>query len=467
MWVRSVNLSISELFDILISAALRRRRLIIIPILIFSALSLLAIIAWPRLYQANVLLMLQEGQSSDPLGAGGGQSRQGHLKAEEIDTLLKSNRVLAGAINDMNLGKKPFSQKDIEREIISLRKQIGVSVVGSDFIEVGFKQYERDGIGERLSIIMTHFFEHLLTREYSMKTAREFALEQRRRDVVSTDTAIENWMASVKSAGVVAGASEAKPDTKMAELYKRHLGLEQKLLAEASTLLPGANLATMDQVINDEIHIASARSQTSQLEVPSDRIVALKELSAEVDAYRALGLELAQLRTGNARTLALTLLQSQASAADDKTKALYGGLYSDWEGLAARYAEAVEQYNNHVKRAKKASGPGMTPFGLVAPESIRIIDEPHDPELPTTSLLKILVACLGAGVGLGAGLAALAEQFDDRIYDSRGLSKLTGVDAVFKIPLIESELDRDKDDDSGGTGERPPRRNRLSIVAGA
>jgi uncharacterized protein involved in exopolysaccharide biosynthesis len=466
MWVRSVNLSIAELFDIFIAAALRRRRLIIVPILIFGALSILAIVVWPRQYQADVLLMLQEGQSSDPLGTSGGQSRQGRLKAEEIDTLLKSNRVLAGAINDMNLGKKPLSQKDIEGEIRSLRKQIGVSVVGSDFIQVEFKQSERDGIGERLSIIMTHFFEHLLTREYSMKTAREFALEQRRRDVVSTDAAIENWMTSVKAAGVAAEATDATPDNKIAELQKRYSDIEQKLLTEASTVLPGANLASMDQVINDEMRVASARSASSQLEVSSDRIAALKDLSAEVDSYRALGMELAQLRIGTARTLALTLLQSQASAANDKTKALYGGFYNEWEGLAARYAEAVEQYDNHVKRAKKASGPGMTPFGLVAPESIRIIDEPHDPELPTTSLLKILVACLGAGVGLGAGLAALAEQFDDRIYDSRGLGELTGVDAVFKIPLIESELDRDKDSDSGGTGERPPRRNRLSIVSG-
>jgi uncharacterized protein involved in exopolysaccharide biosynthesis len=457
----SVNVSIAELFEILIAAVLRRKRLIVIPIVIFSALSILAILAWPRQYQAHALLMLQEGQAADPLSAGGGQSRQGRLKAEELDTLLKSDRVLAGAISDMNLGKKPLSQRDIEGEIRSLRKLISVSVVGADFIEIEFKQSERNGIGERLSIIMTRFFEHLLTREYSMKTAREFALEQRRRDVVSTDSAIEDWMVRAKAAGAAGDAT----DGKLAELQKRYRDLERKLLASGSTLLPGANLASMELAIKEEIRLASARSQATQFDGLSDRTGPLKELAADVAAYQALGLELAALRTANARTLALSLLQPQAGAADGKTQSLYSDLHNQWEGLAARYAESVEQYDNHLKRAKKASGLSVTPFGLIAPESIRIIDEPRDPALPTTSLLKIIVACLAAGVGLGLGLAALAEQMDDRLYDSRGLGKLTGVDAVFKVPLIDLELERDKDADGGSTGERPHLRSHLAIVS--
>lgn len=490
----SVNVSIAELFEILMAAALRRKRLILMPILIFSALSILAVLSWPRQYQAHALLMLQEGQSADPLSGGNGQSRQGRLKAEEIDTLLKSDRVLAGAISDMNLGKAPLSQGDVEGAIRSLRKQIGVSVVGNEFIDIEFKQSERDGIGERLSIILTRFFEHLLTREYAMKTAREFALEQRRRDVVSTDAAIEDWMARVKSgraSGQVADAkapasksSDSKADVsvdpKLAELKKRHLELEQKVLASANTLLPGANLASMDQVIHDELRVATSRAQAGQLqggqlqagqlqagqfEGMPDRTGALKALAADIDGYRALGLDLAKQRMANAQTSAQSLLQSLAGAKDDTAKTLYSGLYSEWEGLAARHVEALEQFDNHVKRAKKSSGPSMTPFGLVAPESIRIIDEPRDPALPATSLLKIVVACLAAGVGLGLGLAALAEQFDDRIYDSRTLSKLAGVDAVFKIPVIETALQRDTDADGGGT--RAPQRGHLMVVSGA
>ncbi len=475
----AVNISIAELFKILIAAALRRRTLIIAPIVIFGALAVLAILTWPRQYQAHALLMLQEGQAADPLSSS--ESRQGRLKVEEIDTLLKSDRVLAGAINDMNLGKKPLTQKEIEGAIRSLRKQIDVSVVGSEFIDIEFKQSEREGIGERLSIIMTRFFEHLLTREYTMKTAREFALEQRRRDVSSTDKAIEDWIARAEAlaapnrandpntlnsatspgAGSTGGIAGVATEGKLAELQKRHRELEQRLVNSAASLMPGADLSNLEQVINEEIRIASARSQSVQVEGLSDRISALKQLAIDADAYRAMGIEIAKLRIAKAKVVAQTLKQTSDAAADEKLVALH----SEWENLAGRYAEAVEQYDNHLKRAKKSIGPSATPFGLIAPEQIRIIDEPRDPELPITSVLKILVACVGAGFGLGAGLAVLAEQLDGTIYESRGLSSLTGIDAIYKVPAIDPETDPGSESESGDTGEPPPRRNRLAIVS--
>jgi capsular polysaccharide biosynthesis protein len=455
-----VNIGIAELIEIFIAAARRRKRLIIVPIIVFTALSVLAVLFWPRQYTARALLMLQEGQSANPFSADGGAARQGRLKAEEIDMLLKSDRVLSAALNDMNLGKKPLTQSAIEGEIRSLRKQINVGVVGNDFIEIEFKQAEREGIGERLSIIMTRFFEHLLTREDSMKTAREFALEQRWRGVASTISSLEDWMTRAKAAG----ASSLSDDGRMAELKKQYQDLEKKLVTSASSLLPSTNLAILDQVINDEIRLSSSRAQTPQLGGAADRIVTLKELAADVSAYQSVGLEIAELQTENARAMAQSLRQLQGDSTDDKTKKLRDELYGEWERTATRYSEAMEHYDKHVKRAKKGSGPSLTPFGLIAPESIRIIDEPHDPALPSTSALKIIIACLAAGLGLGAGLAALAEQLDDRIYSSRGLNTLAGVDAVFKLSRIDAELDTQAAETP--SAEPAARKGRLAVVSG-
>lgn len=471
-----MSISIAELLEILVAAVWRRWRLIVLPILIFGALSVAAVLLWPLQYQAHALLMLQEGQASDPLSSGDGPSRQGRLKVEEIDTLLKSDRVLAGAINDMNVGKKPLTQRDIEGEMKSLRKQIGVSVVGSEFIDVEFRQAEREGIGERLSIIMTRFFEHLLTREYSMKTAREFALDQRRRDVVSTDKAIEDWIARAEAPAAgsskasaapsqttdVAGGTQSTDPTysALAEKQKRYIELENRLVASGGTLLPGVSLANLSQAINEELRALSSRSQNIEIDGLSGRISALKEIAAEADAYRTLGLEMARLRTEKAQGIARSIKQSGAIASDKEL----AGLYNEWESLAARYTEAVEQYDNHLKRAKKSISPSAVPFGLIAPESIRIIDEPRDPALPATSALKILVACLAAGIGLGVGLAALAEQFDDRIYDPRSLRKITGVDAVFRVPVIDTELQREQEADSSGGSGRSRSRSHLAVV---
>lgn len=455
-----MNVSIVELLEIVINAAWRRKRLIIAPILVFSALAVIAVFAWPRAYTTRALLMLQEHGSSDPLSGGGGASRQGRLKAEEIDTLLKSERVLVGSVLDFNLGKKPLSASDLEGEIKSLRKRVGVSVVGSDFIEIELKDSARDGIGERLSIILTRFFERLLEREDSMTTARAFALQQRHRDVATTSSAIEDWLkraAATGTAGVML-------DGRLAELRKTQADLEQRLKQSASSLLHGdINLGMLDQFINDEMRIASARMRTSDpLAGLSDRLGVLKALEAELAAYRSLGREISELLTSNARALANSLREQPADP-EGKIKTLTG----EWESLDARYAEAVDQYGKHILRAKKGSGPSMAPFGLIAPDSIRIIDEPRDPATPTTSLLKILVACLAAGIGIGGGLAAIAEQLDERIYDHRGLGNLAGTDAVFRVPAMPVETEANHETDNADDDDSASRRSRLAVVSRA
>jgi len=115
----------------------------------------------------------------------------------------------------------------------------------------------------------------------------------------------------------------------------------------------------------------------------------------------------------------------------------FGALHRELKSLAARHEEAVEQYTAHRQQANKSRAPTLPPFGLINPELIRIIDEPKDPASPSTSILKIILACLAAGIGLGVGLAALAEQIDDTLYDARNLSRLTGVDLVIAMPKLD------------------------------
>lgn len=458
-----MNLSIADLIELLISAAGRRLRLIVLPIVLFSALAVAAVLFWPRLYSTQALLMLQEGQSVDPLSLSGGASRQGRLKAEEIDMLLKSERVLAGSILDMNIGKKQLTAREIESEIISLRKRIGVSVVGNDFIEISFKQSEREGIGEKLSIVMTRFFERLLTREDTMKTAREFALEQRQRDVTAASSAIDDWILRAKETGA---KSEYDGD-KVAALRARLAELEEKLKASAAVLLPAAqNVATLDQMIAEELRFAASRSRDSSdpLAGLSQRMGALKELEAQFEKYRRLGMEKSEILVVSGRRM-VDSLRSMNPGADEKRKQTIAALVAEFESLDARRSETIDQFDRHVARAKRGSGPSQTPFGLIAPDSIRIIDEPRDPALPSTSPLKILIACLGAGIGLGLGLAALAEQLDDRIYGPRGLDKAVGVDAVFRVPMIEV----DQDAEVARAGESEPKRpqERFAVVSRA
>lgn len=447
-----MTLGIRDLIHLILAAAWRRRRLILAPIVLFSLLSVVAAFAWPRTYTARTLLMLQERQASDPLSSGG-PVREGRVRVDEIDTLMKSDRVLTSAILDFNVGKPPLSAAELEGAVKSLRRQLSVSVVGSEFIEIELRQSDRLGIGNRLSVLLTRFFERLLSREDSMKTARQFALEQRRRDLDISRAAIEDWLKRAQ----LAGARVNPADSRVPELQAKFSALEQKLMVTASSLLSEpVTPATLSEAIADEIRLAQARparQAAGMLPTSSAQMSALRELEAEHEAYLAVGADLGKAVLAAARIVAQSLPQTQSGPAQ--------AIYQEWLSLDARFNEAMTQYDAHQKRSRKASGPALTPFGLIAPESIRIIDEPRDPTLPTTSLLKIILACLMGGIGLGVSLAAIAEQLDDRVYEGRELEGIAGAENVFRIPHIEG--DRNLADEMR---DRPLRRlKHLSVVS--
>lgn len=449
-----MNVTIAEFIEILLAAVWRRRRLIVIPIMLFTALAALAVVVWPRMYTTRTLLMLQERGAADPLASGVSVTREGRLRADEIDTLLKSDRVLTSAILDINLGKKLLTQKELEGAIKALKQQLSIGVVGGEFIEIELKQSEREGIGEKLAIIMTRFFERLLNREDSMKTARQFALEQRKRDLDQARKLLEQWTERQYATVGHAGLEDA--DQRIADLQKQQQALESNLLRAASTVLsPPIDVTSLELALAlaSEQRFAPPRVQ-SGLPAPSQagsqRAAALQDVEAMLKTYQALSVDLAKAEVARAQMLAQRLKAQMPEKGD---------AYGEWQYLDARFNEAMMQYQVHQRRAKKAAGPSSTPFGLIAPESIRIIDEPKDPLSPSTSPMKILLACIGAGIGLGIGLAALAEQLDDRVYDTRDLAGLAGVDPIIRLPRLENDTTAVK------SKSVPPRRPHLAFVA--
>jgi hypothetical protein len=53
-----------------------------------------------------------------------------------------------------------------------------------------------------------------------------------------------------------------------------------------------------------------------------------------------------------------------------------------------------------------------------------------------TSILKILVVFMIAGVAIGIGLAGLAETLDGRIYSPSGFAQLTGLPLLTSLPKL-------------------------------
>ena len=424
--------NVREFIQILLAVAQRRWLLILLPIVLFIGLSVLAGIFWPRTYVARTLIMLQEGQATDPLNYGGRAARRTQLRVAALDTLLKSERVLRSAILEYNLSKKPLNPIEFEQEIASLRKQINVGVVGQEFIEIELRDSNPDGLADRLSTIMTRFLERLFSREDSMKTARQFALDRRKRDLELVEHTLADWL--VRHQDLVA-IDQVKVDIKrIAELQKNRSEAEKRLIDAAGPIIQGPIELT-------NIVAMLARARQFPLHVSSGvggpkRSAGMKQLKELFENYEAVNKSLVEGLRSNVAVTEKRLRSSNLA---------FGPVHQDLRRLVARYTEAVDQYRAHRAQSNKSKAPSLPPFGLINPELIRIIDEPKDPVSPSNSILKIIVACLVAGIGLGAGLAALSEQIDDTLYDARELGRLSGIDVVIRVPKIDpqsGELDR-------------------------
>ncbi|MGI9424904.1 MAG: hypothetical protein ACR2PA_17030 [Hyphomicrobiaceae bacterium] len=424
-------MNVREFIQILLTVALRRWLVILLPIILFSGFGVLAVKYWPRTFEARTLIMLQEGQAADPLNYGGRAARRTQLRGAALDTLLKSERVLRGAILDFNLGQEPLSPKKLEAEIKSLRREIFVGVVGQEFIEIELRQSDPVGLADRLSIIVTRFLERLLSRKDAMKTARQFALEQRKRDLEHAEKTLAEWFE--RHQALIAN-EQIKADVKrIAALQKTRSEAEQKLIDAAGPILQGPV-----ELTNIVATLAQARQfplgATSG--VGPQRTAQVKRLEVLFEYYEGLNTSLVQAQRASVAAVQQSLQSAQSAS---------GPVYQELQSLEARYNEAVEQYTAHRAQANKSKAPALPPFGLINPELIRIIDEPYDPVSPTSSVLKIVLACLAAGIGLGVGLAALAEQIDDTLYDAGGLNRLSGIDVVIPLPKMDpqsKELDR-------------------------
>ena len=338
-----MNVNLSQLIDLMLSAGLRRWRLIFYPLALFSALSVIALFYWPRGYTTHTLIMLQEREVANPLSSGGAVSREGRLRADEIDALLKSERVLANAVLDMLAGQKPLTEKQLDAEVRDLRKALTVRVVGSEFIQIDLRDSQANGLGERLSIIMTRFFERLLSRQESVKTARQFSLEQRKRDVDTAKRAFDDWIsrnnASPTGSG---GTSKDQAAAAVADAQLKLAMSRQRLVDSAAGLFAGlVDPELIAQAVASERRIQQVNVKTGADAPNSDsqRSLALDDLDIQISAFRVASSELSQ-------SIAAAQMGREAGAAVNAEE-------QERLRLSARLAEAVALADFNIKSGRE------------------------------------------------------------------------------------------------------------------
>jgi capsular polysaccharide biosynthesis protein len=257
----------------LVQAAWRRRFLVIVPVLLMIPLSIAAAFLLPRTYIARTLLVMQEGEQSNPLARDNPTPAVLNQRVQGLDALLKSDQVLLPFVQggDTKLPADTASRQKIEQ----LRRDLSLELVGSDFLEIQLRGAKKEGLGSQLQQVLNRFFEVLLAED--APNAGQIIVQSRSDELKTAENARAAAQTKLKNI-LPAGLDDA---THQLQILAAQLQSDQQKLEAAAP--------TEKQKLTDEIKeteaattrlkakIAQYLDADRQLQVSNREVAALRE----------------------------------------------------------------------------------------------------------------------------------------------------------------------------------------------
>jgi capsular polysaccharide biosynthesis protein len=410
----------------LLQAAWRRRWLLLIPILIAVPAGVAASKYLPLNYVSRSLLLLQESQQTGPLTR---QPTHAEFVANEervagLRALLRSDYVLNGVIQDLGIE----GERERAVKLMELKEKTWLDAAGPNFIEINQAGPDPNGLGKQLETVILRFLE-ALTSDGEAPDAIQVLFEKYNRDLEAQQRRKEELESEL--AALPAEPSDAG-DAGLAAL-QRQLEQSEERIAEAgrmverhSGLAERAGITTPERLDEEIERLSGARSAgvAGQEPITRDELVALR------DALR-------QRSSANTEREAIVaeieMVQRTISDRQRLTMSI-----ADAELAIAEARERLASTEKRLESTRLMRAQGI----LRAPELIRVVDPPRDPEFPTRSPIIYLFAALAAGGLLGITLASIAEFMDTRLRNPEEFSEITGAPVVARVGTDRAFLAR-------------------------
>lgn len=387
---REMDSSIRSTLLRTIDIVVRRRYLLVIPLLIMLPVSIAFAMLMGGGYSARSLVMLQETVASNPLAHEVSEPNLDRMAQmlKGLRALLASDYVLSPLVDDGS-GEAVDTVTRASR-VRELSKDVSVDLLGNDFLEFRLAGSAPSGLGDKLQSIMTNLIGALVAPPG--ENAGLFALRSLEEKLASADrqsAALATRIADVLPTGLAAAESQ------LATLKRRKAELADRV-------------SLLDQEISKAIKPAPAQDGTVGSNALVDERTSLQKQLADL---------LGPIETLTGRIAAFRQAQTEKAAVTESAAAIRAKL--------------------DVEKVRFGGEPTSTWGTMInAPERMIVVDPPQDPKLRTSSRMYFVVSGAFGGLLLGVALVILAEIFDTTLRSVDQMTAIAGVPCLGSLPVL-------------------------------
>ena len=481
--VGGIMITLSQQFLILLEGAWRRRYLIVIPIILVPLIGLTIAKLAPKYYESHTSMLIQETAKMNPFLEDLAVSTMLKERLSALQTLLHSRHILGLVAQERGYVHESMSPQAMDNAVAQLSNSLSVTMAGKDLIRIDYSSNKQEGMKETLEAVSRHFTEQLLAPERSsMKDSSQFLSENidfRRQELDISESKLAEFKSREDTTLPEMQITSLDRLTKLKQrLYERQAELAgaKKRLGSIDLQLSKTNpvIGKLEEQIiriRGELTLLQAKytSQHSKVQgklrnlnrleeertrllsqtqpgLSSEQLWDIASSSSVDDLSKAPPILLSQLEELQQATSKVDALTEETNVLDSMIKELekqasnFGRneqeLYQLQRDLALKrqlYTDLVERF----EMAKLTSSLGI----FEQDKRVKIIDRPYTPNSPSNlPTVLFIIAGIFGGVGIGSGLAVIAELCDTTIRRKDELMVLHSAPLLSRIPPQSSTL---------------------------
>jgi polysaccharide chain length determinant protein (PEP-CTERM system associated) len=471
---------IAETLQVLLTAAWRRRYLIVTPMLILPVLGGIAGHFAPKTYETKMTILIQEPGKLNPFLEDLSVKTNLKERMPALSSLLTSRHVMQSVAADLGMIHPDSKEKLIDDIVADLSSAVSVQLIGQELVELRYKAATPANIDKVLMRIGERFMERVEAPEdSSMRNSVSFL----DKELADARKRLEDAEASV--AEYRTKNAQSLPDQRAGNLQR--LATLRDALAEHEVKLVGAQtdfdttrarLSQTDPVIgrleqdivttrgdlavlrsrytDEHSKVQAKLRELQRLEDERARLVAAGQQAAPVDVDRMWNMAAVAHKEGDGSQpllvsqvamleAARTRLQEVQSETENLRRSVTelsanveasGDVERELDKRQRSVTETLDLVQSLQKRFDMAKVTGEL-SRFQAPERIKVIDKPAVPTKPMKPLtILFAVGGLVGGLFLGAGMAVLQELSDTTVRRIRQMEKLTGVPVLGRLAVV-------------------------------